>query len=283
MTDDYRRTIKMNPGNEFAKLEQALVRAGRGIAYPATPGLAARVRATLEAEQRRRIVWLPRPAFIALAALVIAFALLIAFPETRDALAQFLGLRTIRIIPVTPTTTPQSLGTRSPVAVVPVTATPQSGVPTLTPVPRIQCCETTLADAQAKSRFKILLPPSQSPNLVYLQSIPSFGIDAQQVILVFGDPRAPQFTLFEATNFLYGKMVSGGTVIEETQVKRQRALWLTGAPHLLVYLDANGQPRFDSERSVNANTLAWEIGEVTYRLETPLSKEEAIRLAESLQ
>lgn len=268
----------MNPGNEFAKLEQALVRAGRGIAYPATPRLAARVRATLEAEQRRRIVWLPRPAFIALAALVIAFALLIAFPETRDALAQFLGLRTVRIIPITPTATPTISNTPSSLPTpTPLTLSTQSRVPPT------QCCQTTLQDARIRAKFKILLPPGQTPSQVYMQDLPGFGSGAQQVILVFGDPGAPQFTLFEATNFLYGKMVSGGTVIEETQVKRQRALWLTGAPHLLVYLDANGQPRFDSERSVNANTLAWEIGEVTYRLETPLSKEEAIRLAESLQ
>ncbi len=262
----------MNPGNEFAKLEQALVSAGRGIAYPATPRLATRVRATLEAEQRRPSVWLPRPAFIALVAIVIAFALLIAFPETREALAQFLGLRTIRIIPVTPTPT--------------VTGGPPSA-PTMTPPPTrtpvSQCCETTLADAQAKSKFKILLPPSQTPLRVYLQSILSFGSGAQQVILVFGDSNAPQFTVYEATNFLYGKMVSGGTVIEETKVKGQRALWLSGAPHLMVYLDANGQPQFNSERSVNANTLAWEIGDVTFRLETPLNKEVAIRFAELLE
>lgn len=264
----------MNPGNEFAKLEQALVRAGKGIAYPATPRLAARVRATLETEQHRRIVWLPRPAFIALAAIVIAFALLIAFPETREAIAQFLGLRTVRIIPITPTATPTSTGGQLPGPTV---------APTRTSVPLTQCCQATLQDARTRAKFKILLPPGQTPSQVYLQDLPGFGSGAQQVILVFGDPSAPQFTLFEATNFLYGKMVSGGTVIEETQVKRQRALWLSGAPHLLIYLDANGQPRFDSERSVNANTLAWEIGDVTYRLETPLSREEAIRFAESLQ
>lgn len=208
---------------------------------------------------------LPRLALAALAALVIAVSLLIAFPETREALAQLLGLRTIRIIPVTPT----------PTAPLIPTPTPQAG--------KIQCCETTLADAQARARFKILLPPGEIPSRVHFQELPSFGPGGQQAILIFGDPSAPRFMLFEATDFLYGKLVSGGTVVEETRVKQERALWLTGAPHLLVYLDARAQAQFDTERTVYANTLAWEIGDVTYRLESDLAKEAAVRLAESLQ
>jgi hypothetical protein len=177
---------------------------------------------------------------------------------------------------MTPTPTPTITVTPNP-SMTPV-PTPS---PTLTPILRAQCCETTLADARTRAKFKILLPPTESPTRMYLQNLPNFG-NAQQVILVFGDPNTPRFTLYEATNFLYGKMVGGGTMIEELQVSGQRALWLSGAPHLLVYLDANGQPQFGSERSVSANTLAWEIGDVTYRLETNASKEEAIRFAESL-
>jgi hypothetical protein len=70
-------------------------------------------------------------------------------------------------------------------------------------------------------------------------------------------------------------------------VNNQRALWLTGAPHILVTLDQNGQPLLDFERPVNANTLIWETGDfdtgVTYRLETALSLAEALELAESLR
>lgn len=262
------------PDNDFEKLEQALVRAGKAVTYPSTPALAIRVRAELERTPAPRVMGLWRRAFIVLAALVIALALLLVFPETRQALAQFLGLRTIRIFPITPT----------PTLTAPSTATPRAqGIasPTQAGV-RTQCCATTLADAQARVRFKVLLPPSESPSQVYLQELPNFG-GAQQLILIFGDPRAPRVTLYEATGFLYGKMVSGGTVIEETQVKGQRALWLAGAPHILVYLDARGQPQFETEQTVNTNTLAWETDNVTYRLETRLSKEEAIRFAESLR
>lgn len=259
----------MYPRNEFEKLERALYRAGETVAYPATPALAARVRADLENESRRRVAGLPRFAFAVAIAIVLAIALLVAFPDAREAIGQMLGLRSIQIIPVTPTPTLS----RNPVS------TP---LPSFTLVPS-QCCETTLADAQARSKFKILLPPNQTPSRVFFQTLPDFGSGAQQVILVYADPSAPLFTSYQATNFLYGKVVSGGTVIEETQVNGRRALWMTGAPHLLVTLDARGQPRFETERSVTANTLAWEFGDVTFRLETNLSKAEAIRFAESLR
>lgn len=252
--------------NEFEKLETALMRAGKAVDYPITPPLAARVRAEIQtpAHQTRII---PRLAWSMVIAVVIAIALLLAFPQARDAIAQIFGLRTIRIIPVTPTVLPVQ------------TVTP--GAPTPPPSLFSQCCETTLDDARARSRFKILLPPGSTPSRVYFQDLPNIG--AQQIILVFGEANKPQFTLFQATNFLYGKMVSGGTVIEETTVGERRALWMAGAPHLLVYLDASGQPQMESQRTVDANMLAWENGDVTYRLETTASKEEAIRFAELLR
>lgn len=260
------------PEKDMDKLEQALVQAGRVLQYPTTPALAARVRASLAEGKRTRPRLYLRPALLLLAAVLLACGLLVAFPETRDVIAQFLGLRTVRIIPITPT---------------PIVPPAQPLIPTAAPSPTptqsAQCCRTTLADAGAHSRFRILLPSTETPSRAFFQDLPNFGTGAQQVILVFGDPDAPRFTLYEATNFLYGKIVSGGTVIQETQVKGQRALWLSGAPHLLVYLDPSGRTQFESERSVSANTLAWEIGNVTYRLETNLSKEEAIRIAESLQ
>lgn len=259
----------MEPRQELDKLENALVYAGRVLAPARTPDFSARVLTDLRQQAkstrgtplgRARVRW----AGAALAAALLALVLVLLFPDTREALAQLLGLRTVRIIPITPT----------------LTATAGAGPATAT-APSAQCCPTTLEDARARTRFKLLLPP-EVPSRVYFQDLKDFG-GAQQVILVFGNPDAPRFTLYEATNFLYGKIVSGGTVVEETKVNGQRALWLTGAPHLLVRLDANGRPQAQSERTVNVNTLAWEIGNVTYRLETSFDKEEAVRIAESLR
>ncbi len=269
-------------GDEFQKLEAALVRAGKDIAYPPVPPVHARVRTQLAAEQNRRERnWLPgrsnpaRWAGVALAALLLSLALLIVFPDTREALAQLFGLRTVRILFITPPPTGA------------VTPQPTSS-PTPTLKPSVLCCETTLAEAQTYARFKILLP-TETPSRVYFQELPNIP-DAQQVVLVFGDPQSPRWTLYEATNIVYGKLVfmyeksaALGTVLAETTVNGQRALWLSGAPHILVYLDAQGQPVVGTERPVNADTLAWEQGDITFRLETKLSQEEAVRLAESLR
>ncbi len=271
----------------FTRLENALIDAGRSIEYPITPDLASRVRLQLLAEQRgeRSRLGRPqlrlRPAFIIAIAIVLALALLLAIPETREVIAQLLGLRTIQVIEVTPTPT-IARATPAP--------TPTPGV-----VPFKQCCPTTLAAAQRKAQFKILLPPDEQPSQVFFQDqIMGRGSDAQQLVLVFGDPNQPRFVLYEARSWLYEKMVGtfakqvgSGTVLTETQVSGQRALWFTGAPHILVTLDQSGNPIVDTERPVNANTLAWEIGTidngVTYRLETALSLEEAVKFAESLK
>jgi hypothetical protein len=272
--------------DEFQKLEQALIDAGRTIDYPPTPGIAARVRAELKTDQprqpdRARL----RPAFVIALAILAAMALLLIIPETREAIAQLLGLRTIRIIDLTPIPPTQQE--------IPLTATPARMTPAPSPtagvVPFKQCCETTLAEAQQRARFKLLLPPDEEPSRVFFQDqVFGRGSEAQQSVLVFGDPDRPRFVSYQATRYLYGKMVRGsGTIITETQVGGQRALWLTGALHVLVTLDRNGQPMLGIERPVNANTLIWETGDmdtgVTYRLETSLSLVEAIAFAESLR
>jgi hypothetical protein len=142
--------------DDFQKLEQALIDAGRAIEYPATPHLAARVRTDLNGELRRdQPVRRLRPAFVVVLAILAAIALLLIIPETREAIAQLLGLRTIRLIETTPTPPPPS-------------ATPR---PTSTPgvVPFRQCCESTLAEAQQRADFKLLLPPDEEPSRVFFQ------------------------------------------------------------------------------------------------------------------
>jgi hypothetical protein len=285
--------------SEFQKLEEALIEAGHAIEYPRMPNLAARVRVQLTTDRPRRLDRARlRPALLVALAIIASLALLLLIPETREAIAQLLGLRTIRIIETTPTP-PQQLETPATTTLpqqpkIPATATmaPASPVSTSTPAvaPFKQCCPSTLKDAQQKARFKILLPSDEQPSQVFFQDqVFGPGSEPQQLVLVFGDPDRPRFVLYQATHFLYGKMIpgDGGTVITETQVSGQRALWLTGAPHVLVTLDRQGNPVLGLERPVNANTLIWETGDpdtgVTYRLETSLSLAEAIEFAESLR
>ena len=68
------------------------------------------------------------------------------------------------------------------------------------------------------------------------------------------------------------------TVIEETSVNGQRAIWTTGPYPMRLQ---NGDIQY--MRMINGHVLIWENEDVTYRLETDLSLEEAIKIAESLQ
>lgn len=287
-----------NADYEFEKLENALVRAGREVDFPATPPLAARVReeilrAPARRQEMRRTgrlrLWLSLAA-----AMLVALALLFALPGAREAVAQFLGLRGLRIFYVSPTPTV------TPTAAPGLAATILAGVPT-TPAPRVTatprpsttptirsaalCCETSFADAQKRARFKLLVPPGPPPDRVYYQNVYDNG---EQVVMVFGDPASPRFTLYQAQRWIYGKLVSGQaqTIIQETAVNGNRALWLAGAPHLLMHLDANRQPVYETQRTVDANTLVWETGNdydgIIYRLETKGSLNDAVRFAEAL-
>ena len=238
---------------EFAPVERVLRSAAGEFEslYPQTPDLAGAVRRRLAA--RRAVPWgllhLPRAAAVALAVLVlVALALLV--PGVRTALARFLGLDTVRVIPV---------------ATVPA--------PIATPDARLAGL-TTLERAQADARIAIRLPAGQgTPLRVYLQRF-SFG---EQVILVY-----PGFVLYEADSLVYMKMVNDGTIVRELTVQGRPALWLSGAEHLLQIHAPDGTLQLESERIVTGNVLAWEDGDVTYRLETSLSLDEAVGIAQSL-
>jgi hypothetical protein len=58
-------------------------------------------------------------------------------------------------------------------------------------------------------------------------------------------------------------------------------LWIDGAPHVITYEDAAGDV-VEEETRLAANVLMWERAGVTHRIETTLTLEEALALAESL-
>ncbi len=69
--------------------------------------------------------------------------------------------------------------------------------------------------------------------------------------------------------------------MRETSVKGQPALWTQG-PYLLQF-ERDGQVIVDTRRLVTGHVLIWVEKGITYRLETDLSLEEAVRIAESLK
>ena len=93
------------------ELERTLVALGRGLAWPETPPLARDVRARLAAGDRRRFAVLERRTLaLAVAILAVAVGAVMAVPQTRAAILEFLGLRgvTIQRVEELPTVPKQS-------------------------------------------------------------------------------------------------------------------------------------------------------------------------------
>ena len=57
---------------------------------------------------------------------------------------------------------------------------------------------------------------------------------------------------------------------------------LIEGPHFFYYVDPTNQVVDDTHRTVG-DTLIWNDGEVTYRIESQLDMDDAIRIAESLR
>jgi hypothetical protein len=257
-----------------------------------------------------------RLAGVAVALLVALAAALAVTPTNRDALARFFGLKRVQIIyedSTEATATPQSatpVPTITPAASAPMTlpgSAPTMPVPeptatastipaTATPVqtsslPRLTGA-TTLADALRRAPFPVLLPAYPEnigdPDEVYLQELGGPG--EMQLILRYADAvRSPgqanmTFTLyqFKATG-IFMKTVDSGTRLQEVRIKGAAGYWLEGAVHLIEYRTADGAERVEFKRQVVGNTLAWEVGDMTYRLETSLPLDQALRIAESLR
>ena len=235
----------------------------RDFRYPPTPDLAVSFARRLAGARPRRI----RRGFAwAAAALALGLAIAFSVPTVRAGLLDFFQIGAVRVLPTAPPTGP---------AGGPATATPAPEIPGLFDL----AGETTLAAARAATGFRILLPAYPAglgdPDRVYLQS------DGPMVILVWlkpDDERQIMLSLHEIAPGAMTLFKSQPRVIQETQVNGEYALWTEG-PHLLV--TRNGD--HDFRRLVQGNTLIWTADGITYRLETSLTLEEALKIAVSLR
>jgi hypothetical protein len=109
-------------------------------------------------------------------------------------------------------------------------------------------------------------------------------------VLVWIDPHEPDRILMSLhmippQSWAIDKM--DPALVEETTVNGRRAIWAVG-PYPLRFSSGS----LDFVRLVDGHVLIWTVGDtlapgasagVTYRLETDLSREEAVRMAESLE
>ena len=282
MTEARRALLAMDD----ATLEGALRDLAAAIAYPAPaagPDIASRVRQRIEAAppapaRRGPLAWLrDRPVR---RSLLVAVAALLILAAVAGAVG--LGVPGIRIFfgGATPTLSP----TASPAA---PSATPGRS----NPVGLTMGLGTavSLDDAERLAGIDLVLPPDPDigpPDAAYLFQ--------GRVALVWSerpglppDPSTGAGLLLSQFRGLvdegyYRKQVVSNGVVTPVTVNSGQGFWISGPPHFFVYVDENGRAVEDSHRMVG-DTLVWSVGDMTYRLESQLGMEEAIRLAESLE
>jgi hypothetical protein len=82
---------------------------------------------------------------------------------------------------------------------------------------------------------------------------------------------------------ILGKAIGPGTTLEAVPLSSgNAAYWLAGQPHQFFYRDSTGNIQPDTLR-LAGNTLLWDSGGITYRLEAEVSREEAVRIASSFR
>jgi hypothetical protein len=266
-------------------LERALADLGASLQFPPTPDLAAAVTARVEegparSPSRPRRRWWPgltgwrRLAVAGLAVILLAAAVLAASPGTREAVARRLGLRGVGV----------ELGGPPP----PSVTTRPGGRLDLGLGQRV-----TLEEARRRVGFPVLVPGAagfRQPAAVYVnEAVPVGG----RVDLVYrarpGLPASPftdvgllvtEFRGQPTPDFI--KKVARAGLVEEVTVDGQPGYWFSGEPHFFTYLDATGQVR-DEQTRLAGNTLIWQRGDLTLRIEGEITRQEALALARSMR
>jgi hypothetical protein len=162
----------------------------------------------------------------------------------------------------------------------PLTATPAVTTEPLISVLERLAGEMTLDEARQTVSYPILLP-SYPPDLGEPDRVFVQDADGDMTILIWIDPEQPtqvlmSLHLIPPTSWAVEKM--NPALIEETTVNGQRAIWAEG-PYPIRFSNGN----LDYIRLIDGHVLIWTDGQVTYRLETRLNLEQAIRVAESLE
>jgi hypothetical protein len=235
-------------------LENALIRLGRELEIPPTPDLGSAV--TRELAPRRR--WFVRPVAAGVAiAILAALAATLAIPDARSALfrALHIGGEEIRFVDQLPQVEsdaglPYRLGR-----------------------------QVSLASARREGGFR-LRELDRRPDAVYLG-------EHGTVWYLYGTPEHVRLLVAQTPElridrrFMF-KLVSPETTVSEVSVDGARGYFLSGAPHVVLFVDREGNVIDDSAR-LTKDVLVWSRDGITYRLEGDFDRGEALRLARSLR
>jgi hypothetical protein len=241
------------------ELERQLAELGAALELPAAPDLVGVVGARIReaGDPRLRV----RRAFVlGIATLALGLAAVMAVPQARTAVLEFLHIRGASVdrVPSLPPVQKRSLGLGNPV---------------------------TFESARAAVTFKIAQPNFPGlgpPDSIYIDPVTPGG----QVFFLWGTEARPRVLLSEfggeVSGELIGKQAGPETTIEPVSVQGGApGFWVAGANHVFYYLDPGGRIREETIR-LSRNALLWERGSVTLRIEGDFGKERALELARAV-
>jgi hypothetical protein len=191
----------------------------------------------------------PRPGKLVLALALVVAALAVAFavPPARSAILRWLGFQNVRI----------ELVDKLPEA-------PVRGSLALGP-------RTTLAEARQRVAYDIVT----SARLGSPEEIHVLG---DQVAFVYGR----RLTVIQVQGRFIEKMVGPGTRIDATPVNGEPGYWISGKPHYFTYMDKDNQFR-KAGFHLAGNTLVWQHGELTVRIEGKVTRAQASAIARTFR
>ena len=267
----------MSDQHQGRQIEVRLQQAASSFVYPPTPDIAGAVSAQLGREARGTLTSTPaarirpRLAWVALAVLV-ALLLSLGVPEVQAFVRSILRIGSIEIVVPTPTPGTSNLAPTPVRTIGPLSISGLMG-------------ETTLTDMQ-NQLGRPILTPAYPPDLGPPDKVYAQYWAGTIVILVWLEPGSEdraRLILYQVSSDAFGEKAADETIlVQETTVNGSRAAWVTG-PHVLRFLDSRGRMDMQARRFIEGNVLVWEQGRNTYRLESALSLEEAVRVAESLR
>jgi hypothetical protein len=250
------------------------------VARPAAggPDLATRVRARIVASPpvpaRRRLSWWP-----ARRALVLAIVALLVLATV--AAAVVFGVPGIRLVFSEPPGSP------------PATVAPGSSpsVPPGAPGSSLDLGDPVALDAlDGRAPFPVRVPADPAVG----EPAAAYVSDRGEVSLVWAPGEALPATVDPGIGLLLmefrgtvepagiNKIIGSGVRVETVRVGGARGYWIAGDPHFYFYETPEGEMVEDSRRWVG-DALIWADDGVTYRLETSLGRNAAIRIAETLE
>ena len=238
------------------ELELALRQLGGLVEFPPEPDLAAGVRRRLGESPARR--WAPRRiALVALAVLVVAVGAAMVVPSARTAVLEWLGIKGVKVTRVE--TLPK------------VSLLNDFGLGERVSLPEARRRAPWLVEPHLDS----LDPPDQ----IYFSPAVPLG----QLSFLWGSKTEVQLLMTQAQGEAFAeKMLGPGTDVEPANVDAHTGIWFTGDPHVFLFRDRRGDIREETARLAR-NTLLWQHGELTVRLEGELSKNAALEIARSVR